>query len=126
MISMFILLPSQIIFCLSAVFPDGANFLAGILVRALAASLVALDGYTLTHLAQVAAEVELDSFHAAPHAINALRCYLVGVIHLAPFLRNLDAHLVVVLHRGNASLACLTINATACHHLIHNSILLFI
>jgi hypothetical protein len=76
------------------------------------------------YLAQMAAEVELDAFHTATCTINALWRDLVGVIHLAPFLRNLDTHLVVVLHRGNASLAGLAVDTTACNHLIHNSFIL--
>jgi hypothetical protein len=73
------------------------------------------------NLAHVATEVELDAFHTATYAINALRYDLVSVIHLTPFLRNLDAHLVVVLHRGDASLAGLAVDATASNHFIHNN-----
>jgi hypothetical protein len=117
----FILFSSQIILRLGTILPNGANLFASVFIRAVATSLVALGGYTLMYLAQMAAEVELDAFHTTTRAINTLRRNLVGVIHLAPFLRNLDAHLVVVLHRGNTSLAGLAVDATACNHLIHNS-----
>lgn len=73
------------------------------------------------NLAQMATEIELDSFHTAPRTINALRCNLIGMIHLAPLLRNLDAHFVVVFNRGDASLTGLAINATTSNHLIHVS-----
>ena len=71
------------------------------------------------HLAHVAAEVELDTFHTTACTINAFRGDLVGVIHLAPFLRNLDAHIVVILNCGNASFTGLAVDTTACNHLIH-------
>jgi hypothetical protein len=124
MINMFILFSSQILLCLGTVFPDSANLFADVLVRASATGFVPLGGYTFFYLAHVAAEVKLHAFHSATRAINALWCNLIGVIHLAPFLCNFDAHLVVVLYRGNASLTGLAVNATACNHLIHNSILL--
>ena len=70
-------------------------------------------------LTQMAAEEELDAFYTTPCTIYTLRCNLVSMIHFAPFLRDLDAHLVVVLHRGDASLTGLAIDATACNHFIH-------
>ena len=109
----------QIFLRLSIILPDGANLLAGVLVGTVTASLVALGGYTFMHLAQMAAEVELDAFHTAPCTINALGRDLVGVIHLAPFLRHLDAHLVVIHNRGDASFASRAVDATACNHFIH-------
>ena len=121
MINMFILFSSQILLCLGTVFPDSANLFADVLVRASATGFVPLGGYTFFYLAHVAAEVKLHAFHSATRAINALWCNLIGVIHLAPFLCNFDAHLVVVLYRGNASLTGLAVNATACNHLIHNT-----
>ena len=118
---MFILFSSKILLRVSTVLPDNANLFAGVLIWALATSLVTFSGYTFMNLAHVAAEVELDaSFYATSRTINALRCDLVGVIHLAPFLRNLNAHLVVVLHRGDASLTGLAVDATASNHFIHN------
>jgi hypothetical protein len=116
---------SQIILGLSTILPNSTNLLAGILIWAFAASLIALDGYTFMYFAQMAAEVELDTFRAASHAINALRRNLVGVIHFAPFLRNLDAHLVIVLNSGNTSLTGLAVNTTAGNHLIHIIFIVF-
>jgi hypothetical protein len=71
------------------------------------------------HLAQMTAEVELGSFCSATCTIDTLWCNLIGVIHLAPFLCYLEAHFVVVLHRGDASLTGLAVDATACNHFIH-------
>jgi hypothetical protein len=71
------------------------------------------------YLAHVATEIELDTFHTATRTINALRRNLVGVIHFAPFFSNLDAHFVVVFHRGDASLTGLAVDATASNHFIH-------
>ena len=109
----------QIFLRLCTVLPNGANLLARVLVGALATGLVTLGGYTFMYLAHVATEIELDTFHTATRTINALRRNLVGVIHFAPFLRNLDAHLVIVLNSGNTSLTGLAVNATACNHFIH-------
>jgi len=107
------LLPAQILLCFGTVLPDSTNFFAGVLVGAVATGFVAFGSYTFMHLAQMAAEVELRAIHATACTINALWRDLVGVIHLAPFFRHRDAHLVVVLNRGNASLAGLTVYATA-------------
>ena len=109
----------QIFLRLCTVLPNGANLFARVLVGALATGLVTLGGYTFMYLAHVATEIELDTFHTATRTINALRRNLVGVIHFAPFFSNLDAHLVVVLYRGNVSLAGLAVDATACNHFIH-------
>ena len=78
------------------------------------------------NLAKMAAEVEFNAFHTAPCAINALRCDLIGMIHFAPFLGNLNAHLIVILHRGDASLTGLAVDATACNHFIHGYYLFII
>ena len=116
------LLSFQIFLRLGTILPDSANFVAGFLVWAVTTSLVALGGYTFMNLAKMAAEVEFGAFHTAPCAINALRCDLIGMIHFAPFLGNLDAHLVVVLYCGDTSLAGLAVDATASNHFIHRSI----
>jgi hypothetical protein len=120
------LLSFQIFLRLGTILPDSANFVAGFLVWAVTTSLVALGGYTFMNLAQMAAEVEFEAFHTAPHTINALRCDLIGMVHLAPFLSNLNAHFVVVFLRGDASLTGLAVNATACNHYIHVSYLIII
>ena len=112
-------LSSQILFCFGTVLPDGANLFARVLIWAVATSFVTLDGHTFFYLAHVAAEVELYAIHTATCAIYTLWCNLIGVIHLAPFLSNFDAHLVVVLYRGNTSLTGLAVNATASNHFIH-------
>ena len=91
-----------------------------------ATSLVALGGYTFMNLAKMTAEVEFGAFHTAPHTINALRCNLIGMVHLAPFLSNLNAHFVVILYCGDASLTGLAVDATAGNHLIHVSYLIII
>jgi hypothetical protein len=67
------------------------------------------------------AEVELWTFCSTPCTIDTLWCNLIGVIHLAPFLCYLDAHFVVVLHRGDASLTGRAVDATACNHFIHTT-----
>ncbi len=115
---------SQILLRLGTVLPDSANLSAGVLVRAIGTGFIALGGYTLMHLAQMTAEVELGSFCSATCTIDTLWCNLIGVIHLAPFLCYLDAHLVVVLHRGDASLTGRAVDATACNHFIHTTELL--
>ena len=120
------LLLFQIFLCLGTILPDSANFWAGILVRAITTSFVTFGGYTFINLAQMAAKEEFEAFHTAPHTINALRCNLIGMIHLAPFLGNLDAHLVVILYCGDASLTGLAVDATACNHFIHVSYLIII
>ena len=85
-------------FRLSTVFPDDANLLARVLIRAVATGFVTFGGHTLMHLAQMATEVTLRALHATPCAINALRCNLVGMVQFAPFLRDFYAYLVVVLY----------------------------
>jgi hypothetical protein len=112
---------SQILLRLGAVLPDNTNLFAGVLVWAVATSLVTLGYYTFMNFAHVAAEVELDAFHTASCAINALRCDLVGMIHLTPFTRNLLAQLVIIFNSSKASLTGLAINATACNHFIHST-----
>ena len=67
------------------------------------------------------AEVELQAVRSTASTVDGLWRNLVSMIHLTPFIRNLDAHLVVVLHRGDASLAGLAVNATASNHFIHNN-----
>ena len=74
----------------------------------------------------MAAKVEFEAFHTAPHTINALRRDLISMIHLTSFLGNLNAHLVVILYCGDASLTGLAVNATAGNHFIHVSYLIFI
>ena len=78
-----VLLSSKILFCLGTVLPDSANLSAGVLVRAIGTGFIALGGYTLMHLAQMTAEVELGSFCSATCTIDTLWCNLIGVIHLA-------------------------------------------
>jgi hypothetical protein len=77
------------------------------------------------HLAHVATEVELRSIYSAPCAIYTFRRDLVSVIHLTPLLRNLNAHFVVILDRGNASFTGLAVDATACNHFIHIVFIVF-
>ena len=48
------------------------------------------------------------------------------MVHLAPFLSNLNAHFVVILYCGDASLTGLAVDATAGNHLIHVSYLIII
>lgn len=120
------LLPSQIVLRLGTILPDSANFGAGVLVRAVTTSLVTLGVYTFMYFAQMTAEVEFGAFRTAPHTINALRCDMIGMIHLAPFLGHLDAHFVVILYCGDASLTGLAVDATACNHFIHGSYLIII
>ena len=107
--------------CLGTILPNGANLLAAVLVLALAASFKAFGYHTFSHLAHMAAEVELRPIHTATCAIDALRCNLVSMIHLAPFLRNLNAHPVIVPYRGDAGLTGLAVYATARYHnvLVH-------
>lgn len=103
----------------------GPTFGVGVLVRAVATSLVTPGGYTFMNLAKMAAEVEFESLHTASRAINALRCDMIGMIHLAPFLGNLDAHFVIVLHRGDANLTGLAVDAIIGNHFIHRLYLIF-
>ena len=74
---------SQILLCLGTVLPDSTNLSAGVLVRAIGTGFIALGGYTLMHLTQMTAEVELGSFCSATCTIDTLWCNLIGVIHLA-------------------------------------------
>ena len=106
----------KILFRLGAILPDGANLFAAVLICAVATSLKTFGSYTFVHLAQMAAEVELRPIHTATCAIDALRCNLVSMIHLAPFLRNLNAHPVIVPYRGDAGLTALAVNAAARYH----------
>jgi hypothetical protein len=120
------LFPSQIFLCLGTILPDSANFGAGVLVRTVTTSLVALGGHTVMNLAKMTAKVEFEPFRTAPCTINALWRDLISMIHLAPFLGNLNAHFVVVLYCGDASLTGLAVDATACNHFIHVSYLIII
>lgn len=101
------LLPSQIFLRLRTILPDSANFGAGVLVRAVTTSLVTLGVYTFMYFAQMTAEVEFGAFRTAPHTINALRCDMIGMIHLAPFLgtstRILSSFFIVAMRASQVS-----------------------